>query len=92
MPRLLEVPDAVFRVLAKRIVAIDPTARSSMWDDLEACRPTEIDYLQGEVVELARTLGRPAPVNGALVELVRRAEAGGRRDYTGAQLAAALGV
>ncbi len=92
MPRLLEVPDAVFRVLAKRIVAIDPTARSSMWDDLEARRPTEIDYLQGEVVELARTLGRPAPVNGALVELVRRAEAGGRRDYTGAQLAAALGV
>lgn len=92
MPRLLELPDPVFRVVAQRVVAIDPAARSSMWDDLEARRPTEIDYLQGEVVELARKLGRPAPINGALVELVRRAEAGGRRDYTGPQLVAALGV
>lgn len=91
MPRVLELPDPVFRLLARRIVAIDAQARSSMWDDFEARRPTEIDFLQGEIVELARRLGQPAPVNGAIVELVRRAEGGGRRDYTGPQLAAALG-
>ena len=63
-----------------------------MHDDLEAKRPTEIDYLQGEVVELARKLGKTAPVNAALVRLVREAEAGGRRDYAGDELARALGL
>lgn len=92
MPRLLEVPDGLFRLLARRVVAIDPHARSSMWDDLEAKRPTEIDYLQGEVVALAERLGRDAPINRALVKLLREAEAGGKRDFTAAELAAALGL
>ncbi|MBA3502676.1 MAG: 2-dehydropantoate 2-reductase [Myxococcota bacterium] len=91
-PRLLQMPDRLFQLLLPRIVPIDPTARSSMYDDLESKRPTEIDYLQGEVVELARRLGRGAPVNAALVKLVREAEAGGRRDWTGDDLARALGV
>jgi len=92
MPRLLRVPDRVFARLLPRVVPIDPHARSSMWDDLEARRPTEIDDLQGEVVRLADRVGRAAPVNAALVRLVREAEAGGRRDYAGAELARALGV
>ncbi|MBS1121803.1 MAG: putative 2-dehydropantoate 2-reductase [Deltaproteobacteria bacterium] len=92
MPRLLDVPDPVFRLLASRVVAIDPHARSSMWDDLEAGRPTEIDQLQGEVVALAERRGRTAPVNRALVRLVREAEAGGRRDYSGVELRSALGL
>jgi 2-dehydropantoate 2-reductase len=91
-PRLLAMPDRLFQLLLPRIVPIDPSARSSMHDDLEAKRPTEIDYLQGEVVELARKLGRSAPVNAALMRLVREAEAGGRRDYTGDELARALGI
>jgi 2-dehydropantoate 2-reductase len=90
MPRLLELPDRVFRLVARKVIAIDPAARSSMWDDLEAGRPTEIDFLQGEVVTLARRVGRTAPVNARLVELVRAAEAGGRRDFTGDELRAAL--
>lgn len=86
IPRLLTVPDGLFKVLARRIVAIDPTARSSMWDDLEAKRRTEIDYIQGEVVALATRLGRTAPVNATLLALIREAEAGGRRDFTGLEL------
>jgi 2-dehydropantoate 2-reductase len=101
MPRLLVLPDRAFGLLARRVVAIDPTARSSMWDDLEAGRPTEIEYLQGEIVELARRgaggagaggAGAGAPINGALVDLVRAAEAGGRRDFSGEELAARLGI
>lgn len=92
MPHVLGLPDPVFRVLARRVVAIDPAARSSMWDDLEAGRATEIDYLQGEVVALAQRVGRPAPVNAALVRLIRAAEAGGRRAFTGDELAHALAV
>jgi 2-dehydropantoate 2-reductase len=90
IPRLLTVPDPVFKLLARRIVAIDPHARSSMWDDLEARRATEVDYIQGEIVALADRLGRSAPVNRTLVGLVKDAERGGKRDFTGTELCAAL--
>jgi 2-dehydropantoate 2-reductase len=63
-----------------------------MWDDLEARRATEIDYLQGEVVALAASLGKEAPINRALVQLVRAAETGGRRAFSSAELAAAVGL
>jgi 2-dehydropantoate 2-reductase len=92
MPRMLGLPDGVFRVLARRVVAIDPHARSSMWDDLEAGRPTEIDHLQGEVVALAERIGRPASVNRKLVQLVRAAERGGKRDFAGSELVSELGI
>lgn len=90
IPGLLELPDWVFRLAAQRMLAIDPEARSSMWEDLEAGRPTEIDYINGEVVALADTLGQAAPVNRALVRLIRAAEAGGRRDFSGSELFAAV--
>ncbi len=90
MPRLLALPDPLFRRLAGRVVAIDPYARSSMWDDLEAKRPTEIDYINGEVVALAERLGTHAPVNAALVRLVREAESGGKRDFSSDELRQAL--
>ena len=90
MPRLLALPDPLFRRLAGRVVAIDPYARSSMWDDLEAKRPTEIDYINGEVVALAERLGTHAPVNTGLVRLIRDAEAGGKRDFRSDELRQAL--
>jgi 2-dehydropantoate 2-reductase len=37
-------------------------------------QPSEIDYLNGAVVEAATRLGREAPVNAALVELVHEVE------------------
>jgi 2-dehydropantoate 2-reductase len=90
IPHLLDAPDWLFTRVAKKVVAIDPHARSSMWDDLESKRPTEIDYLQGEVVALAKRLGRKAPINTRLAELVRAAESGGKRAFTAAELEAAL--
>jgi 2-dehydropantoate 2-reductase len=88
--RMLTVPDGVFKLLGRRIVAIDPNARSSMWDDLEAGRPTEVDFIQGEIVSLANRLGKRALINQALVSLIKEAERGGKRDYTGAELYAAI--
>lgn len=90
--KMLTVPNGVFKLLGRRVVAIDPHARSSMWDDLEAKRPTEVDYIQGEIVALANRLGRQAPVNARLVGLIKEAERGGKRNYTGAELWAALGL
>lgn len=86
IPALLNTPDAVFTRLAKRMLAIDPLARSSMWEDLETGRTTEVDHLNGEVTALAAADRRTAPVNERLVALIRDAEQGGRRDWTGPEL------
>nr|WP_307826880.1 2-dehydropantoate 2-reductase N-terminal domain-containing protein [Streptomyces pactum] len=93
MPRLLRLPDPVFRRLAAATLAIDAEARSSMWEDLRRGRPTEIDSLQGEIVSLAEQHGLRAPVNARLVTLVRQAEAAGpeaARTWSGPELLAEL--
>ncbi len=84
-PAVLRMPDFLFRRLASKVLAVDPLARTSMWEDLEAGRTTEIDYLNGEVVRLAESLGRTAPVNARLVELIRAAETD-RRSWSGPDL------
>jgi 2-dehydropantoate 2-reductase len=75
LPHIIGAPDFIFRHFLK-IQKIDAKARSSMYDDLKAGRPTEIDFLNGEVVKLAQRMRKTAPVNEAIVELVRQAEAG----------------
>lgn len=74
IPRVLGVPDALFERLGRTMLTIDPLARSSMSDDLAAGRPTEIDWINGEVVRLAQRLNQTAPVNERLCELVRETE------------------
>ncbi|MCC3761833.1 2-dehydropantoate 2-reductase [Glycomyces sp. TRM65418] len=86
LPLLFGLPDAVFTRAAAKMLAMDPLARSSTWDDLEAGRPTEVDYLNGEIAALAAERGRTAPVNERLAALVHAAEAGGRRDWSGPEL------
>lgn len=88
LPHAIAAPDFVFRNLLLKAQKIDADARSSMADDFRAGRPTEIDHLNGEVVKLARKLGRHAPVNEAIVRLVRQAEAGVEREWTAAELRA----
>jgi 2-dehydropantoate 2-reductase len=55
---------------------LPPTAdhESSMLQDLQAGRGTEIDSLCGAVVDLGRKFRVATPVNGALLELIRAAE------------------
>ena len=76
LPRIVNAPDWLFNNIFLKRWKIDAKARSSMADDLAAGRKTEIDYLNGELVRLADRLERSAPVNRAIVELVRKAEAG----------------
>jgi len=74
LPKLLRLPDWLFRLVARRMLAIDPQARSSMWDDLQRGRPTEIGDLQGTVLSLAEKAGTPAPLLKRVIALVRQAE------------------
>jgi 2-dehydropantoate 2-reductase len=81
-PRLiafaLSLPDILFRLAARGMMAIDKTARSSMWEDLRAGRPTEIDYIQGEIVRLAEKHGIAAPLNRQVMQLIKKAEIAGQ--------------
>jgi 2-dehydropantoate 2-reductase len=77
-PHLLRLPDAVFAMLLGRTMKIDPEARSSMWEDLQRGRRTEIDYLQGVITEIADRHGLQVPLSRRIVALIKSAEAGGK--------------
>lgn len=89
IPKVMRLPDWLFTRLAKTMLAIDPLARSSMWEDLEAGRPTEVDWINGEVVRLAGSLGQQAPINARLAELVHDCEQQ-RRSWSATELLRAL--
>ena len=90
LPILLRLPDAVFRRVAAAMLKIDPEARSSMWQDLQAGRLTEVDYLNGAIVRLAESLARDAPANRRITALVHAAEQDGVQSLSGAELYRAL--
>lgn len=77
VPRILRLPSPLFRRVARSMLTIDPRARSSMWEDLENGRMTEIEELQGLIVELARENEMDAPINNTVAKLVRDAESRG---------------
>src|SRR3954453_5632243 len=77
-PHLLRLPDGVFRLLLGGTMKIDPEARSSMWEDLQRGRRTEIDYLQGVITRIAERRGLKVPLSARIVALIKRAEADGK--------------
>jgi len=74
---LLRLPDVLFKIALAPAMKIDPQARSSMWEDLERRRRTEIDYLQGVIIEIADRRGLKAPLSRRIVALIKEAEAKG---------------
>jgi 2-dehydropantoate 2-reductase len=78
MPHLLRLPDAMFEMMLGRMMKIDPQARSSMWEDLQRGRRSEIDYLQGVITAIADRHGLPAPLSHRIVALIKNAEAAGK--------------
>jgi 2-dehydropantoate 2-reductase len=53
--------------------------KASMAQDVAKGRPTEIDYMNGFVVEKGREKGVPTPVSAAVVETVREIDRGQRK-------------
>ena len=78
LPKILRLPDFLFKLVAARMLRIDPSARSSMWDDVQKGRTTEIDDLCGAVVRLAKQHHMSAPVNAKLLKTLRAHRAGAR--------------
>ena len=77
MARVLGWPDWLFRLAARNMMAMDDSARSSMWEDLQKGRPTEIECIQGAIAKRARALGLAIPLTMRVMELIRAAEAAG---------------
>ncbi len=84
-PRLLYVPsdaNAITRfvkdVLVQFVGRRYGNMKASMLQSLERGRKTEIDFLNGYVVEQAKRVNVPTPVNAALVTLIKEIEAGTR--------------
>jgi 2-dehydropantoate 2-reductase len=66
-------PEALIDHAAKPDVAYGHKA--SMLQDVEARRPTEVDYLNGGIVRFGRENGVPTPLNEAIVALIKGMEA-----------------
>jgi 2-dehydropantoate 2-reductase len=56
------------------LLGLRPEAKTSMLQDLEAGRKTEVEAFAGMVIALGRKAGVPTPVNGLLYDLIRAME------------------
>jgi 2-dehydropantoate 2-reductase len=72
-------PDLIFKHAIMLAVGLKfRYLKSSMLQSLERGRRTEIDFMNGYVVERSQERGVPTPVNAALTAMVREIEAGSR--------------
>ncbi len=77
MPHVLRLPTPLFRRVAAKTLTIDPQARTSMAHDLIGGRPTEIDALQGLIIEMGQQKSLATPICSAMHKAVKRAERDG---------------
>ena len=77
MSFILKLPTPIVRLVIAAQLRMDPDARTSMAQDLERRRLTEVDFLNGEIVSLAESTSRDAPLNRRIVELIHEAERAG---------------
>ena len=66
-------PEALIDHAAKPEVAYGHKA--SMLQDVEARRPTEIDFLNGGIARFGRELGVPTPLHDTITTLIKGVEA-----------------
>lgn len=62
--------DAVYRTMG----ALDPEGKTSMCQDVEAGRKTEVELFSGQVMELGKKHGIPVPVNAVFWKILRSIE------------------
>lgn len=74
IPRVLTLPDSIFRLVANKMLAIDPNVRTSMWWDIRAGKRTEIDHLNGAITRVADGLGIATPVNKEIIDIIKEIE------------------
>ena len=73
MIKILRLPNLLYSLLMRTVVKIDEKARSSMLDDLELGKSSELDYLQGEIIKLAEENKQKATYNILIYKTVKKA-------------------
>ena len=69
------ISDSEAITLWRAMAELTAMNRSSMLQDVRSGRPTEIDWINGEVIRRGRRHGVPTPVNESLLKLVEVLEA-----------------
>jgi 2-dehydropantoate 2-reductase len=59
----------------KILMDINPQGKTSMLQDVEAGRKTEVEMFAGKVIALGRQHNVPTPVNQRLFDLIKKIEA-----------------
>ena len=90
LPHLLKLPNLLFTRVAKKMLRMDASARSSMWDDIQHGRITEVEDMCGAIVQLAKQVGTRAACNEAICKLIATHTKGHR--MTGRELRTALKI
>jgi 2-dehydropantoate 2-reductase len=62
---------------------LSPKGKTSMLQDIEAGRKTEVDIFAGKVVEMGKSHGIPTPVNQTLLSIIHVLEQFPARDGKG---------
>ena len=89
LPTILRLPNWAFNRVAASMLRMDASARSSMWEDVQRGRTTEIDDLCGAVVRLAAAHGANAPRSAVMCRLMAEHRIGQR--WSGPDLRRAVG-
>ena len=55
----------------KVLHTLSPEGKTSMLQDIEAGRKTEVDIFAGKAVELGEAYGVPTPINQTLLQIIR---------------------
>ena len=76
IPTIMSLPNFIFKRLAQKMLAIDPQARTSMWQDLNDERLTEIDFINGAISNNAKKFKLRTPYNDAITSLIKSVECG----------------
>jgi len=65
------------------LASLNPVGKTSMLQDVEAGRKTEVEMFAGKVIELGRRYNVPTPVNERLFHLIKEIEGSYERDGAG---------
>ncbi len=74
IPIVLSLPNFLFNLVANKMLAIDPTVRTSMWWDLSQGKKTEIEYLNGAILKAAEKLQISCPANKNIINIIKEIE------------------
>jgi 2-dehydropantoate 2-reductase len=82
IPMVLRLPNFIFTRVANKMLEIDPNVRSSMWWDVSQGKPTEIEHINGAILEQAKAMKIACPANAKISTLISQLSGEANIDIT----------